>query len=50
MAPGAAGWHLDAYVVGSLICTSGFLLFNNWDYWMAFVLLAVPQLQPGLEP
>jgi hypothetical protein len=39
-----APWHLDAYLAGSLIYTSSFLLFNNWDYRMAFVLLAVPQL------
>jgi hypothetical protein len=41
---GRAPWHLDAYLAGSLIYTSSFLLFNNWDYRMAFVLLAVPQL------
>ena len=42
--PGGAPWHLDAYLAGSLVYTSSFLLFNNWDYRMAFVLLAVPQL------
>jgi hypothetical protein len=44
--PDGAGerWHLDAYLAGSLIYASSLLLFNNWDYRMAFVLLAVPQL------
>jgi hypothetical protein len=41
---GAAPWHLDAYLAGSLIYASSFLLFNNWDYRMAFVLLAMPKL------
>jgi hypothetical protein len=41
---GAARWHLDTYLAGSLVFTSSFLLFNNWDYRMVFVLLAVPQL------
>jgi hypothetical protein len=40
----ARPWLLDAYLAGSLIYTSSFLLFNNWDYRMSFVLLAVPQL------
>jgi hypothetical protein len=46
---------VDAYLAGALIYVSSFLAFNNWDYRMVFVLLAVPQLltwsraaEPGL--